>query len=117
MSTTNICLNIQTDYVPSSFAIILMGKRELVALFSLSSLCLVIVVWLFLMAPWVCRQFVIVVFPDHTHLLFFALSYWRTSSKIKYNKLQGYISLAPCSTHMSAYYSLSRNRKSTFKVN
>ena len=32
----------------SSFAIILMGKRELVALLSLSSWCLVIVAWLFL---------------------------------------------------------------------
>ena len=30
-------------YAPSSFAIILMGKRELVALLSLSSWCLVIV--------------------------------------------------------------------------
>ena len=54
-------------YVPSSFAIILMGKRELVALLSLSSWCLIIVVWLFLAVPWVCIQFVIVVFPDHTH--------------------------------------------------
>ena len=26
-------------------------------------------VWLFLAVPWVCLQFVIVVFPDHTHLL------------------------------------------------
>ena len=57
-------------YVNSSFAIILMGNRELVALLSLSSWCLVIVVWLFLAVPWVCLQFVIVVFPDHTHLLF-----------------------------------------------
>ena len=57
-------------YVPTSFAIILMGKRELVALLSLSSLCLVVAVWLFLAEPWVCLQFVIVVFPDHTHLLF-----------------------------------------------
>ena len=57
-------------YIPSSFAIILMGKRELVALLSLSSWCLVIVVWLFLAVPWVCLQFVMVVFPDHTHLLF-----------------------------------------------
>ena len=57
-------------YVPSSFAIILMGKRELVALLSLSSWCLMIVVWLFLAVPSVCLQFVIVVFPDHTHLLF-----------------------------------------------
>ena len=54
-------------YVPSSFAIILMGKRELVALLSLSSWCLVIVVWLSLAVPWVSLQFVIVVFPDHTH--------------------------------------------------
>ena len=54
-------------YVPSSFAIILMGKRELVALLSLSTWCLVIVVWLFLAVPWVCLQFVIVVFADHTH--------------------------------------------------
>ena len=56
--------------VHSSFAIILMGKRELVALLCLSSLCLVIVVWLFLAMPRVCMQFVIVVLPDHTHLLF-----------------------------------------------
>ena len=48
-----------------------MGKRELAALLSLSSCCLVSVVWLFLAVPWVCLQFVIVVFPDHTHLLFF----------------------------------------------
>ena len=39
--------------VHSSFAIILMGKRELVALLSLSSWCLVIVVWLFLTMPWI----------------------------------------------------------------
>ena len=57
-------------YVHSSFAITLIGKRELVALLSLSSWCLVIVVWLYLAMPWVCLQFVIVVFPDHTHLLF-----------------------------------------------
>ena len=57
-------------YVHSSFAIILMGKRELVALLSLSSWCLVIVVWLFLAVPLLCLQLVIVVLPDHTHLLF-----------------------------------------------
>ena len=56
--------------VYSSFAIILLWKRELVALLSLSSWCLVIVVWLFLVVPWVCLQFVIVVFPDHIQLLF-----------------------------------------------
>ena len=54
----------------SSFAIILMGKRELIALLSLSSWCLVMAVWLFLAVPWVCLRLVIVVFPDHTHFLF-----------------------------------------------
>ena len=54
--------------VHSSFAIISMGKRELVTLLCLSSWCLVIVVWLFLAKPWVCLQFVIVVFPDHTQM-------------------------------------------------
>ena len=44
-----------------------MGKKELVALLSLSSWCHVIAEWLFLAVPWVCLQFVIVVFPDHTH--------------------------------------------------
>ena len=28
------------------------------------------VVWVFLKVPWVCLRFMIVVFPDHTHLLF-----------------------------------------------
>ena len=51
----------------SSFAIILMGKRELVALLCLSSWCLVIAVWFFLTMPRVCLQFVIVLFPEHTH--------------------------------------------------
>ena len=58
-------------YVHSSIAIILMGKRELVALLDLSSWCLVMVEWLFLAVPWDFLRFVIVVFPDHTYLLFF----------------------------------------------
>ena len=56
--------------VRSSIAIILMGKRELVALLNLSSWCLVMVERLFLVVPQGCLRFVIVVFPDHTHLLF-----------------------------------------------
>ena len=58
-------------YVHSNFAIIVMGKREMVAFLGLSSWCRVIVVWLFLAVPWVCLRFaiVIVVIPDHTHLL------------------------------------------------
>ena len=60
-------------YVHSSIAIILMGKRELIALLNLSSWCLVMVERLFLTVPRGCMQFVIVVFPDHTHLLFMVL--------------------------------------------
>ena len=57
-------------YVHSSIAIILMGKRGLVALLGWSSWCLVMVGRLFLAVPRGCLRFVIVVFPDHTHLLF-----------------------------------------------
>ena len=47
-------------YVHSSIAIILMGKRELVALLNLSSWCLVMVERLFLAVLRVCLRFVIV---------------------------------------------------------
>ena len=55
-------------YIHSSFAIILTGKRERVALLclSVSRDCCVALPQL----PWVCLQFVIVVFLDHTPLLF-----------------------------------------------
>ena len=53
--------------VRSSIAIILIGKRELVALLNLSSWCPVKVEVL-----QGCLGFVILVFPDHTHLLFLA---------------------------------------------
>ena len=61
-------------YVSSSIAIILMGKRELAALLNLSSWCLVMVEQLFLSVRRGCLWFVIVVFPDHTHLLFLVSS-------------------------------------------
>ena len=73
-------------FVYSRFAIISMGKRELVALLCSSSLCLVIVVWLFLTMPWVCLQAVIVVFLDHTHLLFwtwYSLEYLQLVCTVK----------------------------------
>ena len=57
-------------YLHSSFAIILIGKRALVALLDLSSWCLVIFAWLFLVVAWVSLQFMIVVFPGHTHILY-----------------------------------------------
>ena len=47
--------------------LVLMGRRELVALLTLSSWCLVMVEGLFLAVPRGCLRFVIVVFPDHTH--------------------------------------------------
>ena len=68
-----VCFCCALLYVHSDSAIILMGKRELVALLGLSSWCLLIVVWLFLAVPWVCLRFVIVLFPDHTHLLVLAI--------------------------------------------
>ena len=53
--------------VHSSFAIILKRKRKLVTLLFLSHRCIVTikVLWLFLTV-----QYVIEVFPDHTHLIF-----------------------------------------------
>ena len=47
-----------------------MGGRGPVALLDLSSWCLVVVERLFLTVPQGCLRFEIVVFPDHTHLLF-----------------------------------------------
>ena len=74
-------------YIHSSIAIILMGKRELIALLNLSSWCLVMVERLFLAMPRGCLQFVIVVFPDHTHLLFLSSQGHYTSSRgSKYNQ-------------------------------
>ena len=72
-------------YVHSSIAIILMGKRELVALLYLSSWCLVMGEWLFLAVPRGCLRFVIVVFPDHTHLLFSMIIY---TMKVIYSEKQ-----------------------------
>ena len=71
--------------VRSSIAIILMGKRELVALLNLSSWCLVMVERLFLAVPQGCLRFVIVVFPDHTHLLFL-IEFYQTNHQILYQK-------------------------------
>ena len=76
-------------YVHSSIAITLMGKRELhvVALLNLSSWCLVMVERLFLAVPRGCLRFVIVVFPDHTHLLVLLGCIFSFLFKIKENIL------------------------------
>ena len=66
-----------------------MGKRELVALLNLSTWCLVIVERLFLTVSQGCPWFVIVVFPDYTHLLFLSIASGIVSSKI-YHKQDGF---------------------------
>ena len=50
----------------SSLAIILLRKRELVALLYVVAVC---ALCLFLLVLWVGLQLVIVVFPGHTHFL------------------------------------------------
>ena len=84
-------------YVRSSIAIILMGKRELVALLGLSFWCLMMVEQLFLAVPRGYLQFVIVVFLDHTHLLFRILKF---SIKLDSDELY-------CGTKITATYCLS----------
>ena len=64
-------------YAHSNIEIILMGKRELVALLNLSSWCFVMVERLFLAVPRGCLQFVIVVFSDHTNLIFLMYSWYK----------------------------------------
>ena len=60
--------------VHSSFTIILERKRKLFALLILFYRCIVTinVLWLSLTVPWVGLQCVILVFSDHTHLLFYS---------------------------------------------
>ena len=70
LSVSLFCYALLCDH--SSFAIILKRKGKLAALLLLSYWCIVTVhfLWLFLKVSWVGLQCVIVVFPDHTHLLF-----------------------------------------------
>ena len=77
-------------YVHSSIAIIWMGKRELIALLNLSSWCFVMVERLFLGMPRGCRRFVIVVFPDHTHLLFLYLRCFLLTVLLEFKTEQRY---------------------------
>ena len=61
---------IKLSFVIRIFILSIFEWRLYTVLLSLSFWCLVMVVWLFLVVPWVCLRFVIVVFPDHTQLLF-----------------------------------------------
>ena len=65
--------NINLSYFASFLALCNhLDWEERAGCFTLSSWCLVTVtvLWLFLGVPWAGLQRVIVVFPDHTHLLF-----------------------------------------------
>ena len=66
------------NHLQEEFAIILKKKRKLVALLLLSYRCIVSLneMWLFLTVPYVGLQYVIVVFPDHTHLLLLQESFF-----------------------------------------
>ena len=76
--------------VRSSFAIILKRKIKLVTLLLLPYRCFVAinVLWLFLTVLWVGLQFVIVVFPDHTHLLFDS-AVWRAADCFATSRICG----------------------------
>ena len=88
-------------YVHSSIAIILMGKRELVALLNLSSWCLVMVERLFLVMPRGCLRFVNVVFPDYIYLLFINYYLREIISFTKKMTLETGASLIPSQHSMS----------------
>ena len=61
-----------TNLCPFYFCIHLdeVEKAGCLAIIVLQMYCYCYVMWLFLTVPWVGLQCVIVVFPDHTHLLF-----------------------------------------------
>ena len=107
--------------VSSSIAIILMGKRELVALLNLSSWCLVMVEQLFLAVPQGCLRFVIVVFPDHTHLLYFMSHHSVISLELNLNKIEqakGYLKVNNNLVLQSEYQDKIRNAiKETVDIN
>ena len=69
-----------------------MGKRELCALLNLSSWCLVMVEPLFLAVPRGCLRFVIVVFPDHTRLLFHIIKTLHFDNKLAFQQVVRFLS-------------------------
>ena len=88
-------------YVHSSIAIILMGNRELVALLNLSCWCLLMVERLSLAVSRGCLRFVmIVVFPDHIHLLFLGVS----GSELSFSKRKYILNVFPISISQYLLY-------------
>ena len=68
------------------------GRESGLLLLNLSCWCLVVVGRLFLAVPWGCPRFVIVVFPDHTHLLFFSFPYITSVSGVFHARIQKVLS-------------------------
>ena len=60
------------------------------------------VVWLILDVPWVGLQFVIVVFPDHTHLLFLTCNFLRAEYYIQQGDINNVIRLVDKALHRLA---------------
>ena len=89
-------------YVHSSFAIILIGKRELVVLLFLSSWCLVIVVRIFLTMQQSLLQFVIVVFPSVILIYYFAIILLKAVNVITFATVKEQI----CDIHLYHPYQL-----------
>ena len=101
-------------YVHSSIAISLMAKRELIALLNLSSWCLLMVERLFLAVPRGSLQFVIVVFPDHTHLLF--LTCWENPTTHPPTRKTNGLSLIKKHLESIPPYLLNRVQKLHFRM-
>ena len=69
LKANNCQLNLDRDILAVNRKVCL-NVEGMIALLNFSSWCLLMVEWLFLVVPWGCLLFVIVVIPDHTHLLF-----------------------------------------------
>ena len=82
LSSLNKNTYVGPDMCPNGLIWLKSYLSLLVALLNLSSWCLVMVERLFLAIPRGCLRFVIVVFPDHTHLLFLL---------VKFSQNTGYI--------------------------
>ena len=85
-------------------------------LLSLSSWCLVVVVWLFIAVPWVCLQFVIVVFPEHTHyfcgFLLFQFEAYSDTGKSTYAFIGAYDT--SIKSHSLAHFKKDKNNVITY---
>ena len=71
--------------------------------------------WLFLAVPWGCLGFVIVVFPDHTHLLFFFINLCevlQTVEESTNNNKKLFESSAQAMTHIQQCHAMCKCKRS-----